>query len=109
MQQHREAVGKELLEIPSGILEQGKIPVDCVRHELRKETGYSPKYAEEVGGFCSTSGFCTEYLSLYLATELEYDSLYASGTDKIQVERMPLHMVSWLLASSRIEDAKSIA
>ena len=109
VQQHREAADKELLEIPAGGLEPGELPGECVSRELREETGYLPRHIEKIGGFYSAPGFCTEFLHLYLATELEYNPLHASDTDEIQVSRVPLNEVTKLIASGQIEDAKSIA
>lgn len=109
VQQYREGANKELLEIPAGGLEPGELPEECVNRELREETGYFPHHIERIGGFYTAPGFCTEYLHLYLATELEYNPLYASDTDEIHVSRVPLFQVIKLIASGRIEDIKTIA
>ena len=109
VRQWRDSVGKELLEIPAGGIEQDESPDDCVRRELREETGYLPRIIKKIGGFYSTPGFCTEYLYLYLATDLEYTPLTASDTDEIQVERIPLVDTLGLISTGQIEDAKSIA
>ena len=41
--QFRKPVEKELLEIPAGGIDPGEDPIDCVRRELREETGYLPQ------------------------------------------------------------------
>ncbi|MEW6034494.1 MAG: NUDIX hydrolase [Chloroflexota bacterium] len=109
VRQHRSAVSKELLEIPAGGMEPGETPDDCVRRELREETGYLPRNLLRLGGFYSAPGFCTEYLHLYLATGLERSPLHASDTDEIEVFRIPLSDAARLISSGEIEDAKSIA
>ncbi|MBI2853673.1 MAG: NUDIX hydrolase [Chloroflexi bacterium] len=109
VRQHRFAVGKELLEIPAGGVEPGETPDECVRRELREETGYLPHNLKRLGGFHSAPGFCSEYLHLYLATELERSPLHASDTDEIRVERIPINKTRDLILSGEIEDAKSIA
>lgn len=107
--QRREATGRELLEIPAGGIEPGESPDDAVRRELREETGYLPHQIKRIGGFYSAPGFCTEYLHLYLATDLEYRPLRASDTDEIAILRIPLADSIKLISSGEIQDAKSIA
>jgi len=107
--QFRKPVEKELLEIPAGGIEPGEDPVATVHRELREETGYLPRKVERLGGFYSTPGYCTEYLYLYLATDLIPSQLYAEDTESIRLTRVPISQVPSLIASGSICDAKSIA
>jgi len=107
--QYRKAVEKELLEIPAGAINPGEDPETTVRRELREETGYLPRKVERLGGFYSTPGYCTEYLHLYLATDLIPSQLHAEDTENISLVRVPASAVSSLIASGDICDAKSIA
>ena len=107
--QFRKPIGKELLEIPAGGIELGEDPVDCVCRELREETGYLPGKVERLGGFYSSPGYCTEYLHLYLATDLAPSPLQAEDTDNIRLVRVPLSQISRLITSGSVCDAKSIA
>ncbi len=107
--QFRQAVGKELLEIPAGGIDPGEDPVTTVCREMQEETGYLPKKVERLGGFYSTPGYCTEYLYLYLATDLTPGQLYAEDTESIELVRVPVSEIPSLIASGRICDAKSIA
>ena len=107
--QFRKPVEKELLEIPAGGIEPGEDPVDCVCRELREETGYLPGKVERLGSFYSAPGYCTEYLHLYLATELTPSPLQAEDTENISLVRVPLGQIPRLITSGSICDAKSIA
>jgi len=107
--QFRQAVGKRLLEIPAGGIEPGEDPVACVRRELREETGFLPQKVERLGGFYSTPGYGTEYLHLYLATELVPSPLQAEDSESIRLVRVPLAQIPALITSGEICDAKSIA
>ena len=107
--QFRTPVGKELLEIPAGGIEADEDPVTTVRRELQEETGYLPQKIERLGGFYSTPGYCTEYLHLYLATDLIPNQLYAEDTESIKLVPVPINQITGLIASGRICDAKSIA
>ncbi|MDH5696528.1 MAG: NUDIX hydrolase [Dehalococcoidia bacterium] len=107
--QFRKPVERELLEIPAGGIEPGEDPVDCVRREMREETGFLPQKVERIGGFYSTPGVCTEYLYLYLATDLVASPLQAEDSENISLIRVPLGQIPSLIASGSICDAKSIA
>ena len=107
--QFRKAVEKELLEIPAGGIEDGEDPVTTVRREMQEETGYLPQKVKKLGGFYSAPGYCSEYLHLYLATDLIPSRLYAEDTESIELVRMPVSQIPALIASGKICDAKSIA
>ena len=107
--QFRKPVEKELLEIPAGGIDPGEDPVAAVRREMQEETGYLPQKIESLGGFYSAGGYSTEYLHLYLATDLTPGRLYAEDTESIELVRVPLGQVPGLIASGDICDAKSIA
>ncbi len=109
VRQFRKAVDKELLEIPAGGIEPKETPADATRRELQEEIGYLPQKIEEIGGFYSAPGYATEYLHLFLATELKPARLVAEDTESIKVERYPFAEIPRLIASGEIRDAKSIA
>jgi ADP-ribose pyrophosphatase len=109
VRQYRKAVEKELLEMPAGGIDPGEDAKTAVLREMQEETGYLPGKVERLGGFYSAPGYCTEYLYFYLVTELTPSRLYAEDTAGISVERVPVKEIPDLLASDRIEDAKSIA
>ncbi len=109
VRQFRKPVEKNLLEIPAGCIEPGEEPIATVRREMCEETGYLPRSIKRMGGFYSAPGFCTEYLHLYLATDLVPERLYASDTESIELVRVPLSQIAELINSGSICDAKSIA
>ncbi len=109
VRQLREAVDKTLLEIPAGGIDPGEEPVDAVRRELQEEIGFLPQRIEKLGGFYAIPGYGTEYLYLYLATNLKPSQLEADDTENIEVVKIPLSQIPALIASGEICDAKSIA
>ena len=109
VKQYRLPAGKQLLEIPAGGIDGGEEPADAVRREMQEETGYFPQKVENLGGFYSSPGYCTEYLHLYMATELVPGRLVAEDTDSITLVRTNHEEITELIQSGEICDAKSIA
>jgi ADP-ribose pyrophosphatase len=109
VRQFRKPVEKELLEIPAGGIEAGETPADAVRRELQEETGFYPNKLEDLGGFYASPGYSTEYLYLFLATDLVPRRLEAEDTDEIEVARVPVKDIPNLIESGQICDAKSVA
>ena len=109
VKQFRKPLEKDLLEIPAGGIEAGEDPAATVKREMQEETGYLPQKVELLGGFYSAPGWATEYLYLYLATDLTPGRLHAEDTDEIEVIRVPVTDVAGLIASGKIEDSKSVA
>jgi ADP-ribose pyrophosphatase len=97
------------LEIPAGTLNPGEEPWACAQRELQEETGYRAGRMERIGGFYVSPGYCTEFIHLFLATNLEPSSLQADADEAIELVRSPLSVVPQLIASGEICDAKTIA
>ncbi len=109
VRQYRTAVGKVLLEIPAGKIEPNEHPLQAMQRELREETGYSAQEAREIGGIYAGPGYSTEYLTLYVATDL-HDHQETPDTDEIMnVFRVPLSEIPALIAKGDICDGKSVA
>jgi len=109
VRQFRYPVGRFLLEIPAGGIDDGEEPQDCVRRELQEEIGYLPRKIDKLGGFYSIPGYGTEYLHCYLATNLVPSRLVAEDSQGIELVRVPTNQIPQLIASGEICDAKSIA
>jgi ADP-ribose pyrophosphatase len=109
VKQFRRPTGKDLLEIPAGGIDSGEDIETAVIREMQEETGYRPQKLERLGGFYSSPGFCTEYLHLYLATDLVPGRLYAEDTEAIELIRVTQDDITELITSGKIEDAKTIA
>jgi ADP-ribose pyrophosphatase len=108
VRQYRHAVGRELLELPAGTLDAGEAPEVCAQRELQEETGYRAGRLERLGGFYTAPGYCTEYLHVFLCTELVVDPLQGDE-DAIEVVPLPLDEALRMISSGEIEDAKTAA
>jgi ADP-ribose pyrophosphatase len=114
--QFRLAVGGALLELPAGTLDthDGELedPLAAAHRELEEETGYRAGSMERIGGFWSAPGFSTEYLTLYLATDLRPagdDRLDPDEDENLRLSRLPWRDAVAAVESGVIEDAKSAA
>ena len=109
VKQFRTPIDKMLLEIPAGGVKDGEDPEDCVRRELQEEIGYLPAKLQRLGGFYAAPGYCSEYLHIFLATDLTISRLTAEDTDEIEVMRFTVPEILAMIDSGEICDAKSIA
>ena len=109
VRQLRQAVKQVMLEIPAGCIEPGEKPAQCALRELGEETGRIAGKMEELGGFYSSPGYSTEYMHLFLATELEPGPNTPGEDEIMEVVTIPLNQIPVLISSGEIADAKSIA
>ena len=109
VRQYRHASGGELLELPAGTLERGEPPEKCAERECQEEIGMSPGKLEHLGGFFLAPGYSTEFLEVYLATELRPDPKPGDPDEEIQVEKLSFDQVVELIRNGGLRDAKSLA
>ncbi len=109
VRQYRHAAGAELLELPAGTLDPGELPEACARREVREETGMAAGKLEHLGGFFLAPGYSTEYMHVYLATDLRHDPLEADADEFLTMEPFPLSEALAMFERGEIQDAKSIA
>ncbi len=108
VRQFRIAAGRVLREIPAGTLEQDEPPLECAVRELQEETGYRPGKLEALGGMYVAPGYTTEYIHLFLATELSESRLDGDSDEFIEVDRVPLASTVGMIERGEIIDGKSI-
>ena len=108
VRQFRKPVEGVLLEIPAGVIEPGEEPQECALRELEEETGYMAGKMERIGGFYSSPGYSTEFLYLFLATDLQKGSTHPDEDEIIEVVSIPWEQIPGLIAKGEVCDAKSI-
>jgi ADP-ribose pyrophosphatase len=107
--QYRHPIGKYLLELPAGTLDKNESPEECAVRECREEVGMAPGRTQHLGGFYLAPGYSTEYLDLYLATELYEAPLPLDMDEDLSVERYSIDEVLGKISCGEIEDAKTLA
>jgi len=105
--QYRHPVGRVLLELPAGTLD-GEDPEVCAQRELQEETGFRADSIELLGGFYAAPSYSTEYLPVYLCTEL-IESRLPGDEESIEVVAIPLDKALAMVGAGEIEDAKTLA
>lgn len=109
VRQYRHAAGKDLLELPAGTRDGEEPFEECAARELREETGLEAGYLQKVGEFYLVPGYSTEFMSVFLATELKENPLDADEDEFLQVEKIPLKQAVEMAERGKIQDAKSLA
>jgi ADP-ribose pyrophosphatase len=108
VRQFRLPAGRVLLEVPAGTLEPGEEPLACAERELQEETGYRPGKLEPIGGLYTAPGYTSEYIYLFIATELTESRLAGDEDEFIELARMPLREALNRIDGGEIVDGKTI-
>jgi ADP-ribose pyrophosphatase len=109
VRQYRYAAQVELLELPAGSLDKGESPSACALREVREEIGMAAGRLQKVGEFFLAPGYSTEYMYVYLATNLRPDPLEADADEFLTVEAVPASQVFKMAESGHIQDGKTLA
>ena len=109
VRQYRHAAGKEMLELPAGTLDEGELPMDCARRELREETGMDAGRLEQLGGFYLAPGYSTEFMTVFLATDLLPAPLPPDEDEFLALQPVPLDETWEMVDRGDLPDAKSLA
>jgi len=109
VRQYRHAAGGELLELPAGTRNGDEPFEDCAAREVREETGLEAGRLQRVGDFYLAPGYSTEFMAVFLATELKDNPLQADEDEFLQVEKISVKKATELFERGEILDAKSLA
>jgi ADP-ribose pyrophosphatase len=99
---------ESLLELPAGKIDPGETPESTAHRELAEEVGYTSGRLTKLTEFYTTPGFCDERLFLFLAEELWPCQKEQDEDEEIEICRYSLHVLSDLIRTGAIVDAKTI-
>jgi len=110
VRQYRHAASIDLLELPAGTLDDaGEKPEECAAREIREETGMAARKFTKIGEFYLAPGYSTEFMHVFLATDLYHDPLEADADEFLSVQAIPAAEAIRMAERSEIPDAKSLA
>lgn len=109
VRQYRHAAGEDLLELPAGTRDEEEPFEECAAREIREETGMEAGKLQRVGKFYLAPGYSTEFMVVFLATDLKENPLQADDDEFLQVEKIPVKKAVEMAEQGEVPDAKSLA
>jgi len=106
--QWRTAADAELLEIPAGTVDPGETPPSTAERELAEECGLRAESWEAGPSFFTAPGFCTERLTIFLATGLHPTQVTPPDDELLESSWMTLPEALAAIEEGMIVDAKSL-
>jgi ADP-ribose pyrophosphatase len=106
VRQFREAVRREMVEIPAGRIEGDEDPLETAQRELREETGLRGGRWRAGPVWWTTPGFCRERVHLFFAEELEPGEPEPDEGEDIELVRWARDELADRIAE--LDDAKTL-
>lgn len=108
VRQFRYACGKEIYEIPAGMVNPGEDPQTAAGRELREETGYVAEL-KPFGDIYPSPGYTDEVIHIFLASAASYTSKAPDSGEILKDCFIPLEKVVKMIENGEITDAKTVA
>jgi ADP-ribose pyrophosphatase len=109
VRQYRHAAGLDLLELPAGTRDGDEPYEVCAAREMREETGMAAGRLERIADFYLAPGYSTEFMAVFMATDLRPDPLEADADEFLKLEKIPIHKALEMARHGEMPDAKSLA
>lgn len=109
IRQYRHPVEKILIEAPAGLIDPNEDVLVAAKRELKEETGFSAKKWAKLAEMYTAPGFCDEYMTLYLAMELEDGDTDFDEDELIERHTLTFDQIEEAIKDGKIIDAKTIA
>lgn len=107
VRQFRYAYGKEMYEIPAGMVNEGELPHVAAARELEEETGYKAELTH-LADIYPTPGYTDEIIHIYFAENSTRSAQNLDEGEFLNAEFVPLEKVLSMIESGEICDAKTV-
>ncbi|MBN1142103.1 MAG: NUDIX hydrolase [Deltaproteobacteria bacterium] len=107
IRQYRPSIDGMILEIPAGRMDEGEVPEQCVRRELREEIGCRVERLSSLGSVYTAVGFSDLCLHLFEAEVTETGNQALEEDEYLEVVKLTLPEALDLMARGEISDAKT--
>ena len=103
-----------MTEILAGMIDSGESPVQCVRREVREESGYEVEQLEQIATFYLSPGGSSERIILFYAEVSDAGRVGSGGGEiaegeSIEIVEVPIDAIKADALAGRIDDAKTLA
>ena len=104
--QFRPPLGRDVIELPAGLVEPGESMEEAAKRELIEETGWAAKKLEFLAEGPISTGASTEALRAYLCTDLDHPGKNGGDDNEIiEVIEVPIENVQKFLRNAQKEGA----
>jgi ADP-ribose pyrophosphatase len=109
VRQVRHAVGRTLIEVPAGLLNDGENESDAARRECEEETGLYTGELKKLLYYAHAEGYSTGFITLFLGTKLSYTGkTNMDETEFVEPVCLQYRDLVELMRKNQIIDSKTI-
>ena len=107
IQEPRTPIGKVILALPAGMIEEGEEADKAAIRELEEETGYLASNIEFLREYHPSVGYSDEKIKIYLATNMKKTKQHLDDGEDINVVEVPFEDLIKMLDKNEIITAST--
>lgn len=109
VEQYRYPIGRKLMELPAGLIDEGEEPLEAAKRELEEETGYGAEAWRLLTEFYPSGGVHDEKIYIYLATKIkEISKPHLDGDEVLTSHKIPFKELLKKIELGDIQDGKTM-